>query len=89
MLSEAASEALSVKVGAIRPEEVLAPAPASPAPDEAAMPVAGAVPPLQLASAPMVGGDGYGSHGVALDRPALLPPRPAAAPVEDVERWSG
>ena len=85
LLSEAASEALSVKVGAIRPEEVLAPAPASPAPDEAAMPVAGAVPPLQPAVAPMEGEEEYESHGMALDRPALLPPPPAAAPVEDEE----
>ena len=63
LLHEAASEALSVKVGARTPDELPAPAPAPSAPDEAAMPVAEAMQDEE-----------YESHGMALDRPAVLPP---------------
>ena len=41
LLSEAASEALSEKVGAIRPDEVPAPAPAAPATDNMDVDTAG------------------------------------------------
>ena len=73
LLSEAAADVLSERAGAIRPDEVPAPAPAPPAPDEAAMPVAEAVPPRPPAVAPMEDEE-YESRGMALDRAALLRP---------------